>query len=166
MIIFSKHINELEASFREINGNQPFCMGKYAITFILSIIFSIGVTYTQVSELPYYSIDETCSLDSSQIIANSLNEIKGLSDCNFLNFDFSRYTIIGIKGSSPGHFIPDIDFRISKNLINKTIIVEVLFSGGKTCNCRVVKPLFKRIIYVDKIEVGYKFEFKYVNIDN
>jgi hypothetical protein len=141
-------------------------MEKYTITIILSIIFSIGVSYAQVSELPYYNLDETCNLDSSQIIANSLDEIRRHSDCNFIKFDFNRYTIIGIKGSSPGHFVPDIDFRITKNKNNKTINVEVLFSGGKTCNCRVVKPLYKRMIYVDKIEMGYTFEFKAVNIDN
>jgi hypothetical protein len=141
-------------------------MKKYTITLFLSIIFSIGVSYTQITELPYYSIDEACNLDSSQIIANSQDEIRGHSDCDFLKFDFSRYTIIGIKGSSPGHFVPVIDFRILKNTINKTINVEVLFSGGKTCNCRVVKPLYKRMIYVDKMETGYTFEFKYVNADN
>jgi hypothetical protein len=141
-------------------------MGKYTITLILAIIFSIRITYTQVYELPYYNIDAVCNSDSSRIIANSLQEIRRLSDCNFLKFNFDRYTIIGIKGSSPGHFIPKIDFKISKNMNTKTITVEVLFSGGKTCNCRVVKPLYRRMIYIDKIEDGYTFEFKYANTDN
>jgi hypothetical protein len=141
-------------------------MEKYTITLFLSIIFSIGVSYTQISELPYYCIDEACNLDSSQIIANNLDEIRVLSDCSFLKFDFNRYTVIGIDGSSPGHFIPKIDFRILQNISTKTITVEVLFSGGKTCNCRVVKPLYKRMIYVDKIAEEYTYEFKYINTDN
>ena len=141
-------------------------MKKHTITLLLLILFCIQVSNSQNIELKYNSIDEICNLSSDKIVANNIEEIKKLTDCNFLRFDFNKFTIIGIKGSSPGHFIPDINFRISKNIDSKTIDVEVMLSGGKTCNCRVVKPSYQRMIYIDKIEEDYTYAFKIVNIDD
>jgi hypothetical protein len=141
-------------------------MEKHTITLLFLILFSINFSYSQNIDLKYYSIDKECNLSSNKIIANNLEEIKKLTDCDFLRFDFNKYTIIGIKESSPGHFIPDINFRISKNIEFKTINVVVLLSGGRTCNCRVVKPFYERMIYIDKIDGDYTYEFNIINIDD
>jgi hypothetical protein len=141
-------------------------MEKHTITLLILILFSINFSYSQNTDLKYYSIDDVCNLSSNKIIANNPEEIKKLTDCNFLRFDFNKFTIIGIKESSPGHFIPDINFRISKNIESKTINVVVLLSGGKTCNCRVVKPSYERMIYIDKIDEDYTYEFNIINIDD
>jgi hypothetical protein len=141
-------------------------MRKYTIITILQILFSISVTYAQEHELPYYNLEEDCNLDSSRIVANSMQEFRRISDCDFVGLNFDRYTIIGIKGLSPGHFDPKIDFRILQNRDSKTINIEILLSGGKSCPCRVMKPFYKRMIYIDKIEEGYTYKFKYIYTDN
>ena len=141
-------------------------MKRFNLIFISLMIFRFGLSYSQITELRYENLNGACDFESHQLIANSKDELRKFSGCNFLKFDFNRYTIIGVKGSSPGHFNPVINFRILKDDHNKKVTIEVLFSGGKTCNCRVVKPLYKRMIYVDKIEDDYNFEFKSVNTDD
>ena len=99
-------------------------------------------------------------------IINNSTEFAEIFDCVLPRFDFSKYTIIGVQGTSPGHFKPKVDIRVLKNDYDKKIIIIVSLSGGRLCeNCRVMKPFYRREIYMDKLNADYKIEFNYIKID-
>jgi len=127
------------------------------------LIFGLGFTYSQIENIPYSDLNTSCDFKSrpAKFIIENQEEFKELSNCN-LRFDFDKYIIIGVQGTSPGHFIPIIDFKILKNDSFKKIVIEVTISGGKACNCRVSKPFYRRILYIDKLEDNYEYEFNYI----
>lgn len=69
--------------------------------------------------------------------------------------------MIVIQGGSPGHFQPFVNVWITKDVKNKKYILDVELSGGVPCNCRVMKPNYRRVIYTGKFEDGYEIVFQY-----
>lgn len=89
-----------------------------------------------------------------------------MSDCLLSNFDFKKYTVIGVQGTSSGHFQPIVDLQVLKNDRDKLFIIDVTISGGKLCEaCKVNRPFYRRVIYTEKLNPEYTIEFNYVKID-
>jgi hypothetical protein len=140
-------------------------MHRSHVILTLLLIFMSGLTFSQIAELKYKDFDIVCDFNyyPGQFIIKSRQEFKEFAYCK-PELDFDKYILLGVQGSSSGHFVPVVDLRILKDTINKKIIIEVKLSGGKICNCRVMKPSYRRVVFIDKLEDDYKFEFKFLKI--
>lgn len=139
-------------------------LGLILVLFI--ILNGCGNLYAQTTQVSCYDWQYNCEFKSGRFIINNATEFKEMSSCRIPKFDFRNYTIIGVAGSSPGHFVPRVDLRIIKNDFERKITIEVTLSGGKLCEaCRVMKPSYRRVIYASKFNADYRIEYKYIKID-
>jgi len=140
----------------------------FSILLFCFIPFGIDKVYSQTKVIDYYNWDKNCEFKTrpSTFIIDNVNQFSEMSDCVMPKFDFDNYTIIGVQGTSPGHFQPKVDILVYQNDTDKKIIIEVTLSGGKLCEaCRVNKPFYRRIIYTDKFNSDYSIEFNYIKVD-
>lgn len=139
-----------------------------SILLVCFIPFGINKVYSQTKMIDYYNWDKNCEFKTrpGKFVINNENEYSEMSYCKIPKFDFHKFTIIGVQGTSPGHFQPKVDISVYKNDIDKKIIIEVTLSGGKLCeSCRVNKPFYRRVIYTDKLNPEYNIEFNYIKIN-
>jgi hypothetical protein len=138
------------------------------ILLVCFVFFGFNKLYSQIKDIEYYNWENNCDFKTrpDRFIINNMPEFNEMSACVISKFEFNKYTIIGVQGTSPGHFKPKVDIRILQNDYDKKIIIEVTLSGGKLCEtCRVNKPFYRRVIYTDKLNTDYNIEFNYTKID-
>jgi hypothetical protein len=136
-----------------------------AILLVWFIPIGISEVYSQAKVIDYYDFSRNCNFKArpDRFVINSEEEFREMSDCKLNRFDFHRYTIIGVQGTSPGHFKPKVDLFAYKNDIEKLIIIEVTLSGGTLCEtCRVNKPSYSRVIFTDKLNPEYRIQCRLV----
>jgi hypothetical protein len=139
-----------------------------SILLLWFVTFGICKVYSQTKLIDYYNWDNNCDFKTrpNTFIIDNIDQFNEMSDCPIHKFDFDNHTIIGVQGTSPGHFQPKVDIAVYQNDTDKTIIIEITLSGGKLCEaCRVNRPFYRRIIYTDKLNSEYSIEFNYIKID-
>lgn len=144
---------------------------KKIFSILLISLLNYFVVFSQTTVIPFQNYETICEFDTHQknyFVINNLNEFKEISDCSIFNYDFSKYTIIGVQDHSPGHSMPNVDIIITQDNNLKNIIVEVLLSDVTPCydGCRVVTPFYRRIIYTEKLNPTYPIEFKFTIVGN
>ncbi len=142
-------------------------MRSNIILFLIlcAAFFKQDEVYSQGSVIVYYNWDNSCDFKTkpNRFIINNEAEFKELSMCKISSIDLESYTIIGIQGSSPGHFSPAVGLVIFKDDIEKKYVFKVDISGGVACDnaCRVNRPFYQKIVYTDKLEPEYRIEYLY-----
>ena len=139
-----------------------------SILLVCFVTLGISKVYSQPKMIDFYNWDNNCKFKTrpGTFIINNVVQFNEMTVCSESKFDFNNHTIIGVQGTSPGHFQPKVDISIYKNDKDKKIIIEVTLSGGKLCEaCRVNTPFYQRIIYTDKLNPEYNIEFKYIKVD-
>ncbi|NOR86821.1 MAG: hypothetical protein GQ527_04370 [Bacteroidales bacterium] len=144
-------------------------MNKNNIWILIGLLILLGSNkvHSQISEIDYNNWSDNSGFKTrpSRFVINNKDEFKEMSNSILLNFDFTKHTIIGVQGISPGHFEPIIDIRILENEIEEKIIIEVILSGGKSCSCRVMKPHYRKVIYTDKLNSNFEIGFNFIRIN-
>jgi len=129
------------------------------ILFITGLlIFQTRIIKCQIIEIHYDDWPHKCSFktDSGKFIINNREAFNQIANCILINYDFNRYTIIGVKGAVGGCKLPTVDFLITKDDFNKKYVIQAtILSYG---NCRRNNG-YKRIIYTEKFENDYEIEF-------
>jgi len=129
------------------------------ILFITGLFrLTTGVIKCQISEIQYDDWPHKCSFktDSGKFIINSIEDFKQITNCILLNYDFNKYTIIGVQGGVGGCKLPTIDFNITKDDYNRKYVVEAtILSYG---SCRRYNG-YKKIIYTEKFKNDYEIIF-------
>lgn len=109
-------------------------------------------------EIQYDDWPYKCSFksDSGKFIINNREEFNRISNCILLNFNFNKYTIIGVQGGVGGCKLPTVDFIITKDDPNKKYVIQAtILTYG---NCRRYNG-YKKIIYTEKFENDYEIDF-------
>jgi hypothetical protein len=126
----------------------------------LIAILSTNNTKGQLSDITFHEFPNCAPIGtSSEIVVNNYEEFSVKFNCVSLNFDFSKYTILAIQGRMKGHDQAQIDFQIKKDDNLKSFLISATIYGGKVCNCRVMKPGYDKVVYIDKVPAGYTIKF-------
>jgi len=139
----------------------------------ISLLVLLAILYTnntigQLSDIPFHEFINFAPIgNSSEFVVNTEDEFSVKFNCASPNFDFSKYTILAIKGTMKGHDQAQIDFQIKRDDISKKFLIYATIYGGKVCNCRVMKPGYAKVVYIDKVPNDYTIKFNILeNYDN
>ena len=131
-------------------------LSLFAFIAVLTTNSSIG----QLSDIQFHEFINCSPIaNSSEFIVNSYEDFSVKFNCLSLNFDFSKYTILALQGMMKGHDQAQIDFQIKRDDNLKCFLINATIYGGKICNCRVMKPGYDKVIYIDKVPADYTIKF-------
>jgi hypothetical protein len=137
-------------------------MIKRLITTLFLLTIILNGLFSQIIEVSYQEWPYGCNFksDSGKFIINSEKDFKELTSCILLNYDFDKYTIIGVQGITEGSGKKDrVDIRILKDDKNSKYIIEaIVYYCGHN---RMIYP-YKRVIYTDKLQSDYDIAFKVI----
>lgn len=135
---------------------------KRLITTLFLLTSILTGLFSQINEVSYQEWPYGCDFkpDSGKFVINSKKEFKEITSCILLNYDFDKYTIIGVQGTTEGSGAKDrVDIRILKDDKDSKYIIEaIVYYCG---NNRMIYP-YKKIIYTDKLQSDYDIAFKVI----
>ena len=124
----------------------------------IMVIISPELINSQISEIQYYTWPYQCSFkaDSGKFVINTKEELKQISKCILVNYDFSKYTIIGVNGGIGGCGQPTVDIKITRDDYGKKYLIDAKVLNYGSCKRN---NYYKRIIYTEKLRSDYKVVF-------
>lgn len=130
--------------------------------FLIFTIQIIGSNiYTQVVEQKFYDLEIPCKVTcKTNFVVYDNSDAWRAIDCKLSQFDFFKYTIIGIVSSTCGRE-GNIILKIIRDDENKKYIIKSRLQNP--CYCMVLRQRPEiRIVYTKKMNYDYEVEYEYL----